>query len=104
MERLLNEVHYAFRSLRKAVGFSLVAIVTLAVGIGAVTTLFTVVNGVLLKPLRYPDADRIVSVVNRILGSQRPDQTGWRFCRNASMPSAASSSSMLHAIVSLATS
>jgi putative ABC transport system permease protein len=64
MDALVHDLRYAFRGLRRSRGFTLVAVATLALGIGAATTLFTVVDGVLLKPLAYPDADRIVAVVN----------------------------------------
>jgi len=65
MERLIQDVRFAIRSLRKAPGFSAIAILTLALGMGAVTAMFSVVDGVLLKPLRYPDADRIVRVLEK---------------------------------------
>jgi putative ABC transport system permease protein len=57
-----KELTYALRTLRKNPGFTLVAILTLALGIGANTAIFSIVNGVILSPLRYPDADRIVAV------------------------------------------
>lgn len=60
-----TDFRYAFRSLRFSPGFAVVAILTLAVGIAVVTAMFTVVDGVLLKPLRYPDADRIVAINTR---------------------------------------
>ena len=50
------------RSLLKQPRFTLVSALTLAMGVGAVTVIFSVVNGVLLKPLPYPDADRLVNV------------------------------------------
>ncbi|MGH7670314.1 MAG: ABC transporter permease, partial [Gemmatimonadaceae bacterium] len=58
----MNELRLALRSLRNRPLFAVVAIVTLALGIGATTTLFTIVNAVLLRPLPYPEAGRIVSI------------------------------------------
>jgi predicted permease len=57
-------LRYAVRSLRRTPGFSTIAICILALGIGATSTIFTVVNGVLLQPLPYPDADRIANIWN----------------------------------------
>jgi putative ABC transport system permease protein len=74
--RLLQDFRDGVRSLKKSPVFSLIAILTLAVGIGAVTALFNVVDGVLLKPLRYPDADRIVSVVNQYADRTAPNLAG----------------------------
>ncbi len=59
MAELRQDVGYALRTLRRAPGFAAVAIVILALGIGATTAIFSVVNGVLLKPLPYPDAERL---------------------------------------------
>ena len=58
----MTEFHLALRSLRSRPLFAAVAIVTLALGIGATTTLFTIVNAVLLRPLPYPEAGRIVAI------------------------------------------
>jgi predicted permease len=62
MNHFLHDLRYGVRALAKAPGFAASAIVTLALGIGATTAMFTVVDGVLLKPLGYRDADRIVAL------------------------------------------
>lgn len=59
---VLQDVRYGLRGLARDRGFTLVAILTLALGIGANTAVFTVIAGVLLRPLPYPEADRIVKV------------------------------------------
>lgn len=61
-DSLRQDVFYGFRMLWKKPGFSIIAIGTLALGIGASTAIFSVVNGVLLRPLPYEDAERIVTV------------------------------------------
>ena len=64
IEALGQDFRYAVRRLRKSPGFILIAVLTLAIGIGATTAVFIVINGVLLRPLPYPDADRLISVSN----------------------------------------
>ncbi len=61
---MINDLRLALRSLCKSPGFAAVAIATLALCIGANSAIFTVVNSVLLRPLPYPDADRLVQVYN----------------------------------------
>ena len=64
MEHLLQDVRYSVRSLFRQPSFALTAILTLALGIGATTAIFSVVNAVVLKPLPFHEPDRIVAVTN----------------------------------------
>src|SRR5213596_3626229 len=79
----MNNIRFAFRQVIKNPAFSAVAVITLALGIGANTAIFSVVNAVLLRPLPYPEADRIM-VLNESSGPGQdysvalPDYFDWR--------------------------
>ena len=82
MDAFFTDLAHALRSLRRSPGFALVAILTLALGIGANVAIFSVVNAALIRPLPFPEPDRLVQVfpeTRKLQGTASPpDYTDWR--------------------------
>lgn len=74
LESLVRDLRYGLRSLRRTPGFTVIAVIVMALGIGANVALFTVVRSVLLRPLPYHDPDRLVSIYQ---ADQRPGHPEW---------------------------
>lgn len=97
MERLLGYFRFSFRQLRKSPSFAIAVVVTLALGIGATTAIFSLVNAVLLKPLPFPESNRLLSIKQEDHSSgaalleslSYPDYFDWR-ARNRTLSGLAS--------------
>ncbi|HEX5475368.1 MAG TPA: ABC transporter permease [Vicinamibacterales bacterium] len=87
VEALLRDLQYGVRQMRRNPGFTAAAAATLTLGIGATTTMFSVVDGVLLRPLDYPAPERLVMLSSRLRGSPVPVTPGdfldWRATNHA---------------------
>jgi predicted permease len=70
IEQIFKDVRYGWRSLRRTPGFTLTAVAVLALGIGATTAVFSIVNAILLKPLPIPEPDRLVVLINTLEGDE----------------------------------
>ena len=76
LETWLRDFKHAARSLGRAPGFTLIVVATLALAIGANTAIFSVVNAVLLQPLPFPNADRLVHIAGTAPGTDQPEEFG----------------------------
>jgi hypothetical protein len=61
---MITDLRYSFRQLRKAPGFTVTALATIAICLGANLAIFAVINSILLRPLPFPNADRLVTIYN----------------------------------------
>ncbi len=73
---MFHDLRYTLRALKKTPSFAAVAVLTLALGIGANTAMFSVVDGILLRPLDYPNASRVVQLNTALRGRRIPRMTG----------------------------
>ena len=79
MSDLLQDIRYGVRRLWKAPGFTLAVVLVLALGIGATTAIFSVINAALLRPLPYPESERLVAIYNRgRIPSSFPQYLDWK--------------------------
>jgi len=85
LESFVQDIRYAFRTIRKSPGFSVVAIVVLAIGIGANTAMFSLLDAMMLRGLPYPNANRLVLLIGNVQratverrGNSWPDHEDWR--------------------------
>src|SRR5678816_3538623 len=76
LEKWMKDFRHAARSLSRAPGFSLVVVATLALAIGANAAIFSVVKVVLLEPLPFPNADRMVHIGSTAPGTDQPEEFG----------------------------
>ncbi len=79
MNSVIQDVRYAIRGLLRSPGFAVVALVTLALGVGASTSIFSVVNGILLRPLPFSDSDRLVALYRTEEDGERDNHSGANF-------------------------
>jgi putative ABC transport system permease protein len=82
LANLVADVRYAIRTLRRTPGFTTVAVMTLAVGIGATTSIYSIVDRILLQPLPFKDADRLVRIVENVPSAtpgRAPSQRGFTY-------------------------
>ncbi len=96
MRDVFQDLRYSLRSLARTPGFAMLAILMLALGIGANSAIFSVINGVILKPLGYPEPDQLVMITSQfpgtrlrqVLGCLRPNTSSSVSVRSRSARSA----------------
>ena len=78
MEDLVQDLRYGIRALRKTPGFTAIAVLTLALGIGANTAIFTLINALVLRTLPVRQPEQLVELLNRFPGEPRVNGYGWK--------------------------
>jgi predicted permease len=72
-ERIVQDLRFGLRGLRRSPAFTLTTVLTLAIGIGATSAIFSVVNGILLNPLPFPHSDRLIALVHQARGANQAE-------------------------------
>src|SRR5688572_27447201 len=78
LETLWQDLRYGARMLVKKPGFTLIAVITLALGIGANAAIYSVVRGVLLRPLPFPEPERLIGIRESKVGEGHSNPLAWR--------------------------
>src|SRR5262245_17009177 len=99
METLLKDLKHSIRMFAQSKTFTVTAIAALALGIGATTAIFSMVNTVLLKPVPFPDPDRLVMFMNTSPGGQGPAASPAKFQHWKSQPSVQDAAAFRNGIV-----
>src|SRR5438034_801818 len=101
MDTFLKDLKHSLRMFRQAKAFTVTAIAALALGIGSNTAIFSIVNTVLLKPVPFPDPDRLVMFMNTAPGGQGPAASPAKFQHWKSQPTVQDSAAFRNGVLNL---